>query len=381
MYHSFLVREAEEAGPASGAPAAGAPPSSRGRRVGAGGSDGRRPPSGALGGAIPSRGQGADARRLLDRGVDQGRRPTAPLSAAGAGAGAGGGAAVTAASLAILDSRAAAKRTRDAGAAADISGATAKLRQLDQHQRGLAVMEATETDALRYHGSTLRCYLRYHGVDDDGNLLGFPITRVKFASYIADYVFGRVRSSASLDGILSSLRCAVRERPVVWGMTPLDEEGAKNDIKTVQRAAPSERKKGRRLTLDEMLLIAEYFQRRGDAVGRQALAVFTVLVGLQSRGNEVLDGGLRIGDVVFGADALEAGTVLSKTHQTETTMQPKAAIHGRVEHAILCSSRALRHHWTSDSTWEPAWAADPIRRQWPAFGTLNRQGRLTSTPP
>lgn len=157
-------------------------------------------------------------------------------------------------------------------------------------------------------------------------------------------------------------------------------EGAKNDIKTAQRAAPAERRRGRRLTLDEMLAIAAHFQRRGDAVGRQAHAVFTVLVGLQSRGNEVLDGGLRIGDVVFGTDALEAGTVLSKTHQTETTMQPKAAIHGRAEHAILCASRALRHHWMCDSSWEPAWGADSVRRQWPAFGTLDRLRRITATP-
>ena len=103
----------------------------------------------------------ADVRRLLDRGGEQGRRLPAPLAAAGAGAGPASAAAVSDASLAILASRAAAKRTRDAGAAACSSGAAGKLQRLDPHQRGLALMQATETDALRYHGSTLRCYLRY----------------------------------------------------------------------------------------------------------------------------------------------------------------------------------------------------------------------------
>ena len=284
----------------------------------------------------------------------------------------GGGTA--AAADALLAARGLVKKSRSAEDALAQAGATHLFAGLGVAERGGAVAAASEAAARAYHGSKFNCYARYITRAGKG-MPPLPLTRTKINAYFSFYVLDCGHKSSSLTGILSSLRnFTLASRARDWALSASDELLLERDITTLTRCAPATRRAARRLDTDELIKAATLAASDDTPHGRQLLAVFTLLVGFQSRGVEILDGGLQYGDLELAPVGVLAAAVLDKTRQTVLRPRPKAAIHVSAAHAVLCASRALRRHLELDSGWVPAWSSDPARRAWPVFGTLKRCG-------
>ena len=154
-----------------------------------------------------------------------------------------------------------------------------------------------------------------------------------------------------------------------------EEALVKLDIVSLEKAAPATREPTVTLALEALLAGVRAALADGTAQGRQAAALFAVLVGLQARGDEVFGAGtLTFEDVTFELNGLCVQLFLDKAAKRFLRPRPKAAVHWPRALADLCAARALRAHLRADSDWSPAWADDAVRRRWPVFSVLKRRG-------
>jgi hypothetical protein len=186
-----------------------------------------------------------------------------------------------------------------------------------------------------------------------------PVVLEGVMVYCANHVVVLGHMSKYLSDVVSELRVATRPRGQ-WGLSEDDEAHLLAVNQFLQRSFPSASAPQPTLSLEQLERLYRHLAALDCVEARLCAALVKMMVGMQARASELLDGALWAGDIVFHAYGVLINSVLNKCRKN--TLDPVARVAPRLpEHlAVHDPMEALHAHLFRDAGW--AAGAQPHNR-------------------
>jgi hypothetical protein len=280
-------------------------------------------------------------------------------------AGEGYTAAASAASHAFLEARESIRITRDAKASIAHAGLDKTCIELT----GAEVLAAVRSAAITASAGAPKKVGRLKAYEEFMRrkfpfLTPLPVQVEGVMVYCTEHVIVGGYKAKYLSDIVSELRTATRPLGL-WGLSAEDEEHLLTVNKFLQRSFPCASAPQPTLSLEQLAKLYRYLDTLDCVEARLCSALIKMMVCMQARATELLDGALWAGDIAFHPFGVLINSVLNKCRKG--TLDPMARVAPRLpEHMQLHDVfYSLQQYLYKDAGWADGMpvANTPVFRQ------------------
>ncbi len=252
---------------------------------------------------------------------------------------------------ALLAARAGVKDTRDVAQAAEIAGVGDSYGMLSGPERFRALQAAALSVSAGAPKKVGRRAAFIKFMQESFPFMNpLPVTLEGVVVYCADHVLVQGNKSAYLGDVVSQLRVATTALGE-WALSEEDEEHLRHANRFIQRSFPSAVAPQPTLSVEQLTKMYKFLDTLDCVEARLCSALVKMMVGMQARATELLDGALWAGDLVFHAYGVLVSSVLNKCRKA--TLDPVARVAPRLpEHFKLHDPmESLHKHLFLDAGW------------------------------
>ena len=265
---------------------------------------------------------------------------------------------VAATATAFLDARAAIKSTRDPKTAIQQVGLKGLYGDLSFEGKVASLLGActmATAGSAKNEGRRL-IYIKF--IEKNFPFLpALPVRLEGALVYCAHYVLEQDNMAKYLGNVISQLRCGTKPLGE-WGLSEDDEAQLLAIHKFLARSFPTESAPQPTLSLDQLSTLYDHLDSLDCVEARLCSALVKMMVAMQARASELLDGNLWAGDLVFHQYGVLISSVLNKCRKVSldgtARVAPRLPQH-LAQHDPLNS---LHKHLMFDAGWNLAFPAD-----------------------